>query len=221
MPQALIAKLLIVDDDDAQLEARCNTLETEGYGTTASPPPRRRAIERASLIQRLRNAEQCYRRLMENARMLSTVTNCIRPVFTYVNPVVRAITGYSPDEFYMDPDLAVRMAHPDDRPLVETLLRGVRLVQGLTSNRGENCTSAAGPNSGPHSPIGATAPRKSRIPVTPRPLTVLATAIRSAPAGTPPRSRAPHAPSPYCAHTLRNADLPTGLGRRNAKPGRA
>jgi hypothetical protein len=39
MPQALIAKLLIVDDDDAQLEARCNTLETEGYGTTASPPP--------------------------------------------------------------------------------------------------------------------------------------------------------------------------------------
>jgi len=38
----------------------------------------------------------------------------------------------------MDPDLAVRMAHPDDRPLVETLLRGVRLVQGLTSQpRGE------------------------------------------------------------------------------------
>ena len=37
----------------------------------------------------------------------------------YVNPALTAITGYTPEEAYANPDLARVIVHPDDRPLVE------------------------------------------------------------------------------------------------------
>src|SRR5438552_16981927 len=35
--------------------------------------------------------------------------------FEYVNPAVTRLTGYTPDEHYADPDLGVKIVHPDDR----------------------------------------------------------------------------------------------------------
>lgn len=45
------------------------------------------------------------------------------PGFEYVSPSVFALTGYTPDEHYADPDLGRRVAHPDDLPLLEETLR--------------------------------------------------------------------------------------------------
>lgn len=33
----------------------------------------------------------------------------------YINPAIRKLTGYSPQEFYLDPDLLERIIHPEDR----------------------------------------------------------------------------------------------------------
>jgi PAS domain S-box-containing protein len=39
--------------------------------------------------------------------------------FDYVNPAVTAITGYTPEEYYANPDLAQSVVHPEDRHLLE------------------------------------------------------------------------------------------------------
>ncbi len=39
--------------------------------------------------------------------------------FEYINPAVTAITGFTPEECYADPDLGRRVVHPEDRPRLE------------------------------------------------------------------------------------------------------
>jgi DNA-binding CsgD family transcriptional regulator len=45
------------------------------------------------------------------------------PRFEYISPAVRDIVGYRPEDFYSDPDLDLRLVHPDDRVLYEELIR--------------------------------------------------------------------------------------------------
>lgn len=53
--------------------------------------------------------------------------------FDYVNPAVTAVTGYTPEEFYANPDLAQTVVHPEDRPLLEAAASGaVSLPPSLT-----------------------------------------------------------------------------------------
>ena len=40
--------------------------------------------------------------------------------YEYVSPSSTAITGYSPEEHYADPDLGLRQVHPDDRHLLKS-----------------------------------------------------------------------------------------------------
>ena len=76
-------------------------------------------------MERLSAAEQRYRRLAENAPDIVFRYELSPPArFVYVNPTVAAVTGYAPEEFYADPDLALKITHPEDRGLMETLLRG-------------------------------------------------------------------------------------------------
>jgi PAS domain S-box-containing protein len=83
------------------------------------------AIERASLLGRLRGAEQRYRRLAENAPdIVFRYELYPRPRVTYINPAVKSITGYSPEEYYADPKLSLKTVYPEDRPLMEKVLRG-------------------------------------------------------------------------------------------------
>ena len=37
----------------------------------------------------------------------------------YVNPAVKDMLGYPPEEFYADPQIALKIVHPDDRPSLE------------------------------------------------------------------------------------------------------
>jgi two-component system cell cycle sensor histidine kinase/response regulator CckA len=88
-------------------------------GTAAS------ALEGTSLLGRLRSAEQRYRRLAENAPdIVFRYELSPERRFAYVSPVITAVTGYSPEEYYADPDLSFKIVHPDDRHLLESLLSG-------------------------------------------------------------------------------------------------
>jgi PAS domain S-box-containing protein len=44
------------------------------------------------------------------------------PGFEYVNPAATRVTGYTPAEHYADPDLGLKLVHPDDRPVLVALL---------------------------------------------------------------------------------------------------
>ncbi len=66
-----------------------------------------------------------YRRLTENAQDLIYRYE-ISPTrgFTYVSPAALKITGYSPEEHYADPDLGFKLIHPNDRPILESIVQG-------------------------------------------------------------------------------------------------
>jgi PAS domain S-box-containing protein len=96
------------------------------------------AIENAQLYQQaqreiadrmraeaaLRESEERFRRLAENARDI-IYRYGVSPTLTfeYVNPAVTEITGYTPEECYADPDLGFRLVHPEDRPLLEAAIQ--------------------------------------------------------------------------------------------------
>ncbi|MCU1326584.1 MAG: two-component hybrid sensor and regulator, partial [Bryobacterales bacterium] len=83
------------------------------------------AIERVSLGDRLRTAEQRYRQLAENAPdIVFRYEIYPQPGFTYVNPVVEATTGYSADEHYSCSDVGLRSVHADDYDLMGSLFQG-------------------------------------------------------------------------------------------------
>lgn len=75
--------------------------------------------------QALRRSEARFRRLAENARDL-VYRYEFRPrrCFTYINPAAAKLTGYTPEEFYADPDLRDKIVHPADRPLLEEPIKG-------------------------------------------------------------------------------------------------
>ncbi|MCU0506563.1 MAG: PAS domain S-box protein, partial [Chloroflexi bacterium] len=44
--------------------------------------------------------------------------------FEYVSPAATVMTGYSPEDHYADPDLGLKLVHPDDRHLLEAAAAG-------------------------------------------------------------------------------------------------
>ena len=79
----------------------------------------------------LRESEARFRRLAENAR---DIIYCYRlappPGFEYVSPSATAITGFTPEEYYADPQLAFRLVDPEDRPLLERAFAHPETIRG-------------------------------------------------------------------------------------------
>ena len=74
--------------------------------------------------EQLRRSEERFRLLAENATDVIYLYKLKpTPGFEYVSPSVTAMTGYTPEEHYADPDLGFKIMHPDDRHLF-ALLRG-------------------------------------------------------------------------------------------------
>jgi PAS domain S-box-containing protein len=72
--------------------------------------------ERKAAEERLRDAEERYRTLVEQLPV-AIYTDAVDDIATalYISPQYEALTGYTPEQRLMDPELWVRMLHPDDR----------------------------------------------------------------------------------------------------------
>lgn len=69
-----------------------------------------------------------FRRLVEHAPdVIVRVRLLPRPRLEYINPIVRAVTGYGPEDWYRDPALALRLSHPDDRRKLLEMAKSRRL----------------------------------------------------------------------------------------------
>jgi PAS domain S-box-containing protein len=78
--------------------------------------------ERKEMQQKLLESEQRFRRLAENADDLIYRYDFIpERGFAYVSPSAITITGYTPEEHYADPDLGLKIVHPDDLQLLENM----------------------------------------------------------------------------------------------------
>lgn len=77
-------------------------------------------VENQLTIQRtkdaLRRSEKQFRLLAENARDMIFRYRFTPPRgFEYVSPSVEAIMGYTPEEYYNDPDIDLKSIHPESR----------------------------------------------------------------------------------------------------------
>ena len=74
-------------------------------------------------VSTLNISEERYRGLVENLQELVYRFE-LHPEseYSYVSPAAEKVTGYTPDDFYNDPDLGLKMVHPEDREQFEKLL---------------------------------------------------------------------------------------------------
>ncbi len=83
------------------------------------------ALRNAQLLKELRESETRFRRLAENAQdLIYRYRLKPKPGFDYVNPAATRIVGYTPEEHYADPELGLRIVHPEDQPTLESLRQG-------------------------------------------------------------------------------------------------
>jgi PAS domain S-box-containing protein len=74
--------------------------------------------------KQLTESEKKFRQLAENSPSI-IYRLLLKPKvrFDYVSPAATAITGYTPEDHYNDPDLGFKLVHPDDRKLLEDSTR--------------------------------------------------------------------------------------------------
>jgi PAS domain S-box-containing protein len=74
--------------------------------------------------QELRRSEERFRLLAENAQdLIYRYRLKPTPGFEYVSPSATAISGYTPEDHYADPELVYKIVHPGDRHLIDEVLR--------------------------------------------------------------------------------------------------
>lgn len=87
-------------------------------------------ILNARTTEKLRVSEENFRRLTENAQdLIYRFEFGDKPHFSYVSPSATAITGYTPEDHYQDPELGFKLVHPEDRHMLEELSQNLELYK--------------------------------------------------------------------------------------------
>ena len=81
--------------------------------------------ERRKAEEALKESEDKYRRISENAPDMVYRMSLPGGRYEYVSPVSAELTGYTPEEFYADPSLIWRLVHPDWRKYLEEQMAGL------------------------------------------------------------------------------------------------
>lgn len=80
---------------------------------------------RKQMEQELRASEARFRLLTEHAQdLIYRYRIAPEPGFEYVSPSATTITGYTPEDHYADPQLGMKLVHPDDLPLLTQMSAG-------------------------------------------------------------------------------------------------
>lgn len=100
----------------------CQPVYAQGGQWVGRRASNREITRRVQMEEALRQSEEHYRMLAENIPDIIYRFR-IRPTryYEYISPSATTITGYTPDEFYADPDLHYKMVHPDSRSLLENV----------------------------------------------------------------------------------------------------
>ncbi|WP_044171044.1 PAS domain S-box protein [Flectobacillus major] len=81
--------------------------------------------ERKEFIDTLSESEYKYRRLTENLQdVIYRYELLPERKFSYISPSVTVITGYTPKEYYDDPNLGLKIVHEDDKSIIQSLING-------------------------------------------------------------------------------------------------
>ena len=81
--------------------------------------------QREDIQEELHQAEDRYRQLVENAKDIVYRYNLTpEPHFDYLSPASQEVLGYAPKELYANPNLFLKLVHPDDRQRLEESLQG-------------------------------------------------------------------------------------------------
>ena len=81
--------------------------------------------QREDVQEELHQTEGRFRQLVENARdIIYRYRLTPSPGFEYVSPAIQNMLGYAPREFYADPQLILKLVHPDDRHQLEQSFQG-------------------------------------------------------------------------------------------------
>jgi PAS domain S-box-containing protein len=69
--------------------------------------------EREVAVEKLRKSEEHFRFLTENASDMTILMSVTHNRYDYVSPSSTRLTGFSPEEYYLNPNLAQSIVHPD------------------------------------------------------------------------------------------------------------
>ncbi|NTW97644.1 MAG: PAS domain S-box protein [Oscillochloris sp.] len=84
----------------------------------------------------LHESEARFRRMADNAPdVIYRFDYLPDRRFTYVSTAINALTGYTPEDYYTNPDLGWAQLHPDDRPLFQRMLADPDSLRGSIEMR--------------------------------------------------------------------------------------
>jgi PAS domain S-box-containing protein len=86
--------------------------------------------EHKQLAEALRISEERFRMLAENARDIIFRYSCKGPYcgFEYISPSVEHILGYTPEEYYANPELHLKVIHPESQAIHADILQNASSV---------------------------------------------------------------------------------------------